>query len=221
MPRPLARRVLLDALQDASVSFEPGELSYLALTSKAEHVVRDRVAWALSKGGYRVAREWRARGDLAVLDDEGEPLAALESKATYTHDTVWGRMSGFAEMQRAVGGGTPLEVKLRSDAAKVLASAGPSRSYVLLIAMHRHDSVPAELRELVSESHRSPRDWRSAEQQLRGYLRPLGPVSRGVVLADGHAVGMRMTVTAWLCGPLKPIEIWHTPSPGRRGIVGR
>lgn len=73
MPRPLSRQVLLDGLTAAAASFDPGELPYLALTSKAEHVVRDRLAWALSTGGYRVAREWRARGDLAVLDDDGEP----------------------------------------------------------------------------------------------------------------------------------------------------
>ncbi|MGH3428668.1 MAG: hypothetical protein ACRDQZ_14050 [Mycobacteriales bacterium] len=212
MPRPLSRPVLLEGLAAAADSFDRGELSYLALTSKAEHVVRDRLAWALSKQGHRVAREWRARGDLAVLDDRGEPLAALESKATYTHDTVWGKMKGFAEMQRSVGGVAPLEVKLRADAAKVLLAAGPSPSYVLLIAMHRQDSVPVELRETVSEADRLPRDWRVAKQQLLGYLRPLGPVSPSILLGNGSAFGIRMSVTGWLCGPLKPIELWHTPA---------
>lgn len=65
------------------------ELSHLALTSQAEHVVRDRLAWALSKHRFPVARDWRDRGDLAVLDDDRGAYSALELKATCTHDTTW------------------------------------------------------------------------------------------------------------------------------------
>ena len=105
-----------------------------------------------------------------------------------------------------------LEIKIRLDAAKVHSAAGAGRAYTLLIAMHRHDPVPpGALRELISESHRSPRDWRMAEQELLDYLRPLGDVSRGILLGDGSAFGIRMTITGWLCGPLRPIEVWHAP----------
>ena len=41
--------VLLQGLEDAGTSFEPGELAYLALTSKVELPVRDRFAWELHR----------------------------------------------------------------------------------------------------------------------------------------------------------------------------
>src|SRR5438105_184489 len=109
MSHPLPRVDLIAGLRDAAASFDPGELAYLALTSKVEHAVRDRLAWALSKRGHCVAREWR-RTDLAVLDEAGDPRAALEAKATYTHDVRWGMTrTQFAELQTASGGTTVLE----------------------------------------------------------------------------------------------------------------
>ena len=213
MSHPLPRQELVDGLTGAAPSFEPGELSYLALTSKAEHVVRDRLAWVLSRRGLRVAREWRNRVDLAVLDDEGEPLSALEAKATYTHDTIWGWNKDRTGKQKLVGGVTALDTLIRWDAAKVLDAAGTGRAYTLLIAMHRHDPVQTiALRQLIKESVRPPRDWRTAEQQLLDYLHPLGDVSQEILLGDGSAFGIRMTVTGWLCGPLRPIEVWQTPA---------
>lgn len=66
MARPLPRQELIEGLRGAAASFDPGELAYLALTSKSEHIIRDRLAWTLSTRGHRVARDWRARGDLVA-----------------------------------------------------------------------------------------------------------------------------------------------------------
>ena len=153
MSHPLSRQELVDGLIAAATSFEPGELSYLALTSKPEHVIRDRLAWALSKLGSRVAREWSSRIDLAVLDDEGNPLSALEAKATYTHDTIWGWNKDRTDKQEVVGGVTALDTLIRWDAAKVVEVAGTDAAYILLIAMHRHDVVHTKaVRQLIKES---------------------------------------------------------------------
>src|SRR5580658_2762905 len=43
--------MLIDALGAAAASFEPGELVYLGLTSKPEHAIRDRLAWASMAAG--------------------------------------------------------------------------------------------------------------------------------------------------------------------------
>jgi len=48
------RQVLLDAL--GRVTFEPNELAYLALTSKPELPIRDRLAWQLVKAGLTPGR---------------------------------------------------------------------------------------------------------------------------------------------------------------------
>lgn len=216
---PFPREDLIAGLKDAGASFESGELSYLALTSKVEHAVRDRLAWALSKRGHRVAREWR-RTDLAVLNDAGDPLVALEAKATYTHDVRWGMTrTQFAALQAASGGTSVLEAKIRADALKALLAAGAGSAYVLLIAMDRLDRVPVELK-LVSEAGPSPGDWPAVEPQLIGYLEPLGQVSDRIVIGEGSAFGIGMTVSAWLGGPITPFETWHTAEAGADEDLG-
>ncbi|MCD0446289.1 hypothetical protein LO763_21995 [Glycomyces sp. A-F 0318] len=82
------------ALLKGCASFAPDELAYLALTSKPEGPIRDRLAWVLhtSVPGVIAAREWasplrRARTDLAVLDAATHaPLGLVELKASYTFD---------------------------------------------------------------------------------------------------------------------------------------
>lgn len=205
----LSTGVLLDALNDAAASFEPGELPYLALTSKPEHAIRDRWAWALMKRGRRVAREWRERCDLAMLGDDGEAVALVELKASYTHDVRWSMSATkLAEFRARVGGETALASLLRSDADKVLRIAGAGRGFLLLIALHRELAVPPTLVEMVSEGRRPPRERSGAEASLAAYLAPLGPVSEPIPLADGEAFGVPMAVTAWLCGPVSAREKW-------------
>lgn len=51
--------------------------------------------------------------------------------------------------------------------------------------------MPPALHELISESKRTPRDWRTAKQQLLDDLRPLGDVSCGILPGDGSAFGIQ------------------------------
>ncbi len=161
--------VLVRALKE--VSFEPDELAYLTLTSKPELPLRDRLAWALTKAGHRVAREWK-RTDLAIMNGKGEPLALVELKAAHTCDVSWGGLTGtesdrasFAVRHRAT---TYLEAVLRADAAKMAVAAPGAEAFVLVAVTHLADPVPRGLDALVKYGRRLRivADKRAAERML-------------------------------------------------------
>lgn len=72
--------------------FATDELAYLSLTSKTEHAVRDRLAFALHQDfaprGFKIAREWRNRFDLAVLRSDASPCCLVELKAVLAFDVI-------------------------------------------------------------------------------------------------------------------------------------
>ena len=189
-----------------AIRFEPGELAYLALTSKPELQVRDRLAWELTKAGVRVAREWR-RCDLALLSGNGTPLALVEMKATHTGDMKWGlagpdgRRAAFA---LAHGASTYLEGLIRADAAKAQALAPTAEVFVLAVVTHLADPVLPALDIWVKYGRqlRAVADRDESEGILGGYLKRLGPVAR-VPLEHGEALELVVAVEAWLCGPIR------------------
>lgn len=213
------RDELLTALGQVPGEFEPGELAYLALTSKPELAIRDRLAWVLVKRGHRVVREWRERCDLAVLGEDGEPLAVLESKASYGHDTTWGWNPKYRAIRDRLGASNALDAALRSDAEKVLRLAGSGAGYLLVTVMHRHDRVPAHLVELVAEARRPVVDPERAERNLLEYLAPLGEISPAVDLGNGDVEGVRVSVRCWICGPVLPFERWAVVAGGTATTV--
>ncbi len=205
----VSRQTLEAGLVEVSRAFDPGELAYLALTSKPEGAIRDRLAWALYLDGRRVAREWRERCDLAVLDDDGEPLALIEFKATYSHSTSWGWKPALREISERLGARTAFEAMLRADAEKALRLCGDGEGYLFLAVMHRHDPVQAAMRELIAEGNRPIADRAAAERDLLSYLSPLGDVGQRIELGAGEAFGIPMAVNDWLCGPLAPVIQWQ------------
>lgn len=77
-------------------SYQKGELAYLALTSKVENPLRDKIAFEFHKkmGSDKViCREWtnhktnRSKADIAILDSQGNPECIIECKA---HSSVSG-----------------------------------------------------------------------------------------------------------------------------------
>ena len=91
-------------VQALGEDFRPNELAYLALTSKVELPIRDRLAFRIRQQirgttELAVAREWmgtgtkRERFDLAVVTDGSEARLLLEAKAMYSFDlfTSYGR----------------------------------------------------------------------------------------------------------------------------------
>ncbi|MFR9675868.1 hypothetical protein [Streptomyces sp. TR02-1] len=204
---PAGVRMLSWALARAGDHMDPGELAYLALTSKPELAIRDRLAWQLHKLVPRavVAREWRAPGapgrdrtDLAVLDPAGRrPLLLLELKAAYTFDFASDHLSSAGAYRERVAG----------DLDKAYQAAGGQESvalYGLLLLIHPH-GVPADVPGTVkygpdisrSLRGRDPGELREAAVKRAGEgLRELGPVWSGS-LRGGSAFGVRVSVE-WL-----------------------
>lgn len=89
-PAPDFETILREELGRIERLFAADELAFLALTSKVELPVRDRLAYALYQRLPRslVAREWK-RVDLAVLAEDGKtPQMLLEAKALFTFDLI-------------------------------------------------------------------------------------------------------------------------------------
>ncbi|OAB45999.1 hypothetical protein [Paenibacillus glacialis] len=61
------------------------ELSFIQLTGKSEHAIRDAVAFEMYKRNLNVTREYK-RVDLVVFDDEYKPTDLIEFKLCYTWD---------------------------------------------------------------------------------------------------------------------------------------
>ena len=120
--------VLKEELEGLSRSFIPGELAYLALTSKVEFPIRDRLAFRLhtrlGDGPSQVAREWH-RTDLAVLSG-GVPTLLLEVKAMYSFDAIDNAV-GLRNFHRQV---------LRDRDKSLRPEAGNAEIYALLLVTH-------------------------------------------------------------------------------------
>jgi hypothetical protein len=79
---------LLSILATIHECFRPGELAYLAVTSKIENPLRDRIAFALHdqiEDGFLVHREWKdknkKKADIAITDMDNEVKYLIECKA--------------------------------------------------------------------------------------------------------------------------------------------
>ncbi|MGW0189266.1 hypothetical protein ACWDV7_26360 [Streptomyces sp. NPDC003362] len=201
---------LLRALDAVAASYDAGELAYLALTSKPEHAIRDRMAWALqtSLHGCVVAREWnspRGRIDLAVLDGSGTlPLALLEIKAAYTFD--------FAAED--LGSARSYRARVAADLVKATSAlhmGQDSAAYALLLLTHPLgtpdqggtavkylNGIRSSLRAQDQSALRT-----KAWQTVTASLCSLGPLHHGA-LEGGHAFGTEVHILYWLIGPVPP-----------------
>ena len=125
-------------LSEVGSSFEANELAYLALTSKVELPIRDRLAWHLQFAlgdEYVVSREWR-RADIAVLR-QNAPLVQVEAKAMYAFDLL-------SAKSRA-----KYLAKLTSDGHKMASLAPSCDAYLLALVTHVDGSIATHLRQHV------------------------------------------------------------------------
>jgi hypothetical protein len=85
---PTHDNALITALAQLAQPTNSNELAFLALTSKVELPIRDRLSFALAQmrqgEGDLVAREWKERVDLAILSSTREPKALVELKCMYS-----------------------------------------------------------------------------------------------------------------------------------------
>ena len=86
---------IADTMKSLGKEFSQDELAYLALTSKVESPIRDRLAYSLHRHfeedeNIRISREWTESGkitrvDIAILE-KGKPQLFLEIKSMYSFD---------------------------------------------------------------------------------------------------------------------------------------
>jgi len=93
---------IIDIISKIGNKFQPNELAYLALTSKIENPLRDKIAFEFHKRHsekYIISREWtdksktKKRTDLAILDINGKIECIIEFKAHSDMKGIaqWGR----------------------------------------------------------------------------------------------------------------------------------
>lgn len=185
-------------------SFEENELAYLALTSKVEIPLRDRLAFRLHKDLYPhaflVAREWK-RTDLVILQN-GEPLVLLQLKAMYTFDGT------------AVRKTPTIYPELVSDLVKIRKKAGKqSKLYLILFATHPLAVMDEGLEGIAKyrrDVNKAFRIYRTAERILETcrktltefFLRKTLPVSMSGVIHAGQCFGVKVDIPFWIIGPL-------------------
>lgn len=189
---------LSEQLKNMEALFSAGELAYLALTQKVEHVLRDKLAFALhcrwaEKESLLVCREWN-RVDLAVLDATTVPVFLLEAKAQYTFDIIKkGVDHDYPEL-------------LRQDVRKLIPRRHEQTEvFTILFATHAW-SVP-------------DKKYREAIKYFPGLARYAGtssmseindrisqrlvdhPIASHGQIDGGEAFGIPVCVAYWLFGP--------------------
>jgi hypothetical protein len=130
--------ILSQTLNSIEASFQPCELSYLALTSKIELSVRDKWAYLLHRQldpSFVVSREWGIKGnksrvDLAILKGF-IPNSLIELKAMYSFDAL-----NQKENERFAS-------RIRNDFIKAKRIANQNTGvYALLLATHPKSVIP-------------------------------------------------------------------------------
>ncbi|HVV12054.1 hypothetical protein [Amycolatopsis sp.] len=195
------RQALGAAAAGLNEAFEPGELAFLAVTSKAELPIRDRLAWRVAQDlgeAFVVTREWR-RADLAILAGSNV-VAQVEAKALYSFDVL--REAG---RRKYLG-------YLRADRAKMQALA-PSDRYLLSVITDVRGEIRPELKRHVVKY--APGIMTAASSYGADAVRSLATArwledvktefgETTVIHLDGGQVwGLDVNVDVFLTGPLE------------------
>jgi hypothetical protein len=186
--------------------FAPDELAFLALTSKVELPIRDRLAYGLFRRlpAYRVAREWK-RVDLAVLSGDAVPvpLMLLEAKALYTFDLV-GNDAWVARY--------PAKVEQDVEKLRTMQSVtSDTEFFALVLATHPTGAIGSGLRQVakyssgIAKAINARGDAAAVADEARRYvqsrLKDFGPIHAGAI-EGGEAYGVRVEIHYSLLGPI-------------------
>ena len=170
---------IIRALKGIGASFAPNELAYLALTTKVEGPIRDKLAFSLHGAvgsDHLVAREWN-RVDIAILTPTQVPRALLELKAMYSFDDAVRYCRITADDEGKTRAFAPL-----ADAV-----------YSLLLATHVGAHVPTGLRRVVKYDdgvNRALRQLGTTELVRNSLLARTNDALRGRnLVASGNIVG--------------------------------
>ena len=195
--------LILANMQFLGEDFRPNELAYLALTSKIELPIRDRLAFRLCQrllesGDLAVAREWKNH-DLAVVTNGSEARLLLEAKAMYSFDLFTSSGSKF--------------VRACSDDRRKLLGASassPTPPTLLTLALvthpHRADAIPPHwcgvVKYFAGIRRFSGRSLSDVKQEILRQFRPpdFPPFALGKI-DGGVAFGTEVSVVYALFGP--------------------
>ena len=199
------------ALKRLDKEFRENELAYLALTSKAERQIVDRLAFSLhrdygSDGDASIAREFvvsRKRVDLAITHGR-TPLFLLEAKAMQSYHA------------NVPTGSFKYRDKIEHDREKLRGYApetppGPPERVVLLLTTHTCPSPDKKWDGIVkyAEKIRKGRPKNSDEMKKKlNELLPSGcfPIMGWGDISGGFAFDMKVTIHFRLIGLLAAAE---------------
>jgi hypothetical protein len=215
--------VLHEELERMHQRFELNELAYLALTSKVELPIRDRLAFALHRrlDQRLVAREWK-RVDLAILADDGStPELLLEAKALYTFDLI-GEDVWVDRYPK----------KVRDDVAALRARSDlveRTQLFALVLATHPRSEAGPQLRQLAKYSRGVGKAiaalgdaaavLREADAAVRAALPDASDVLCSGEIPGGSAYGIEVAVPYWLIAASPPgMTNPANPSPGTSSV---
>ena len=196
-------KLLKRHLQGLNTKFMPNELAYLALTSKVEHPIRDRLAFSLHSDAklcnkYLIAREWK-RFDLAIIGSGNEPAALVELKAMYTFDM-------FAPKAALQYPG-----KINSDREKTFNYISKhelpnTEGYTLLLATHIDGDIQDEHVGIVKYAKGIRKfgstDMAQVLKKVESHFSMHKQSCKGKIVA-GNAFGYKVSILYWLHGPNK------------------
>ena len=190
-----------EALQEIEDCFAENELAYLALTSKIELPIRDRLAYLLYKKSESVqdlliSREWK-RFDLALLENSA-PSLILEAKAMYSFDMF------------TRNGPNIYPSKIQNDVEKFAkySSANTENSvpefYTLLLATHPN-SPPQRSLDIVVKYNRGINNYKPPSKneflkKVDEYFHKHKQYASGEI-KGGIAFGVDVSVFYWIFGP--------------------
>jgi hypothetical protein len=198
---------LQSAVQSVGETLTADHLAFLAATRKFEEPVRDVIAWRLhqrlASTGLVVSREFpvgpRARADIAILDGV-TPAAIVELKALYAFNV-------HSESSRNEYRG-----KVAGDLERTALHAPNADAYAIALATHVVGDIPQSLLKVVKyakDIQRANVKYGDADQ-LRTDALPiwlaamegLGAAVQHIMLGSGRVWTLRVTVDAWLVGPV-------------------
>lgn len=191
------RAMIIDELARIRTAFEPDELAYLALTTRVENQIRNRLAWRLHQRlepqGLIAARDW-IHADLAILDPDARPMTTVHAKVLQDADA------------RSDLNWKAYATRVQTDIRKTRKLAGSDGQILLLVVSVAAQGVVA--RSLRSVLKYTPPAGKSGQidagaqvEVMTARLRELGPVE-SFHLADGQAFKLQVRVSGYLVGPL-------------------
>jgi len=203
--------LLLNAIDHLSQSFSLDELAYLALTSKPELHIRDRIAWHIHSLNQKilVAREWHNR-DLVLLY-KLQPVCIVELKAMYTFDAIYNPNKFIKWMREDIN-------KARKESTR------ETEIYSVILAVHPHAEIPEESQGVVKfykginrafhkNSNSSSAIKTRARNNFEDQFKRCPKLHYGGEIHAGSAFKIGVDILYWIYGPFKK----QTRSHGRHG----